>query len=869
MDSAETRFLIEQLKTTHALLEQRVTERTRELQDANRQLQLELAEHKRTQAAFRLDEQRLEALLELSQMTRTSLHELADFCLKEAVRLTGSEVGYIAFVNEEETVLTMHAWSESAMKGCGIADQPIEYPLEKTGLWGEAVRQRRPIITNDYAAPSPLRKGLPEGHVPISRHLNIPVFDDDHIVAVLGVGNKGDEYDDSDVRQLTLLMDGMWRIVRRRKAEEILDSSETKYRLMTENMKDVIWQATPDMVFTYVSPSCERMLGYPQDELVARSMFDFIAPQTPHRVMEGIREQMQRVRTSGISANPVYELELRRKDGVTILTEVLPCPIFDQDGNMEGYQGVTRDITERRQAEKAMQESEERYRVLFNSITDALLVHEINADDASHGRFVGVNDIACQRLGYSREELLTLSPADIDAPACETGVDTLPIMRHLATGQNVIFEQVHVARDGRRIPVEINARMVTLQGRSVNISLVRDISERRQADEERKRLEAQLAQAQKMESIGTLAGGIAHDFNNILSAIIGFTELALDDVSEPAKAKRELGEVLKAGDRAKGLVSQILAFSRKTETKYSPVALRTLIKESLRMLRPVLPTTIEIRQNLMDSGLVMADSTQIHQVMMNLCTNAAHAMEEKGGVIEVSLKKVNMGEAGVARDLDLPCGNYLMLSVCDTGHGMTPEVMARIYDPYFTTKELGRGTGLGLSVVHGIVKSHKGELHCTSSPGKGTAFDIYLPEIEPGRHAAQAPAEEPFPTGTGRILFIDDEQTLTALAGKMLGKLGYDVITKTSSAEALGLFREDPERFDLVITDMTMPGMTGDRLAQELMQLRHDIPIILCTGYSANISEERAKAMGIREYILKPLDLRTLDATIRKVLAGA
>ena len=738
MSSAEARFLIEQLKTTQALLEQRVAERTRELQDANRQLQLELAEHKRTQEAFRLDEQRLEALLELSQMTRTSLHELADFCLKEAVRLTGSEVGYIAFMNEEETVLTMHAWSGSAMKGCGIADQPIEYPLEKTGLWGEAVRQRRPIITNDYAAPNPLRKGFPEGHVPITRHLNIPVFDDDHIVAVLGVGNKGAEYDESDVRQLSLLMDGMWRIVRRRKAEEILDSSETKYRLMAENMKDVIWQATPDMVFTYVSPSCERMLGYPQDELVGRPMFDFIAPQTPHRAVEGIREQMQRARTSGTSANPVYELELRRKDGVTILTEVLPCPIFDQDGNMEGYQGVTRDITERRQA-----------------------------------------------------------------------------------------------------------------------------------DEERKRLEAQLTQAQKMESIGTLAGGIAHDFNNILSAIIGFTELALDDVSEPAKARRELGEVLKAGDRAKGLVSQILAFSRKAETKYSPVALRTLIKESLRMLRPVLPTTIEIRQNLTDSGLVMADSTQIHQVMMNLCTNAAHAMEDRGGVMEVSLKKVNMAKAGVPRDPDLPCGNYLMLSVCDTGHGMTPEVMARIYDPYFTTKELGRGTGLGLSVVHGIVKSHKGELRCTSSPGKGTTFAIFLPEIEPGRQAAQAPAEEPFPTGTGRVLFIDDEQTLTALAGKMLGKLGYDVVTKTSSAEALGLFCEDPERFDLVITDMTMPGMTGDRLAQELMQFRHDIPIILCTGYSEHISEERAKAMGIREYILKPLDLKNLAATIRKVLAKA
>lgn len=285
------------------------------------------------------------------------------------------------------------------------------------------------------------------------------------------------------------------------------------------------------------------------------------------------------------------------------------------------------------------------------------------------------------------------------------------------------------------------------------------------------------------------------------------------------------------------------------------------------MMRSVIPTTIEIRQNLVDSGLVMSDPTQINQIMMNLCTNAVHAMDSIGGVLEVSLKRVSINGNTETPDLDLPPGYYLKLSVSDTGQGMTSEVKARIFDPYFTTKEVGRGTGLGLSVVHGIVKSHGGVITCRSTYGQGSIFDIYFPEIDTKDESSNAHLERgPLPIGTESILFVDDEPVLIELAKTMMENLGYKVHTRTSSIEALELFRNNPGKFDLVITDMTMSAMTGDKLAQRMMEIRQDIPIILCTGYSEYITEERAKRMGLREFVMKPLVVKELSKTIRKVL---
>jgi signal transduction histidine kinase len=400
------------------------------------------------------------------------------------------------------------------------------------------------------------------------------------------------------------------------------------------------------------------------------------------------------------------------------------------------------------------------------------------------------------------------------------------------------------------------------------IETLEDITESKQTDEERKKLEAQLMQAQKMEALGTLAGGIAHDFNNILSAIIAYAEGGKHIVPETDKVRKNIDEILKVSSRARDLVKQILAFSRRTKHEYIQLKLDVTVKESLKMLRAILPKTIEIRQNLPANGRVMADSTQIHQVVMNLCSNAAHAMGERGGVLDVSLNKVDVHEGVEALALDLPPGPYLRLSVRDTGHGMTPEVLERIFDPYFTTKEKGRGTGLGLSVVHGIVKSHKGAITCKSMPGEGTTIDIYLPEIEFKKEAAAPRSGTSCLNGTERLLFIDDEQILGKAVKEGLRYLGYRVVTRTSSIEALDLFRKHPDQFDLVITDIIMPVMSGDRLAQEMLKIRHNIPVILCTGYSEQMTEEKAKELGAQELIMKPMEIRDLAQTIRKVLDG-
>jgi len=391
---------------------------------------------------------------------------------------------------------------------------------------------------------------------------------------------------------------------------------------------------------------------------------------------------------------------------------------------------------------------------------------------------------------------------------------------------------------------------------------------RLQRDRQEKRsdkLQAQLRQAQKMEAIGTLAGGIAHDFNNILFNILGFTELAILDVPDGSNIKQDLKGVLKAGRRAEDLVQQILAFSRQREQEKKPLRVSLIVKEAMKFLRASLPTTIELRQNIdKDTGIVEADSTQIHQVLMNLCTNGYHAMKEEG-ILKVSLMNVYIDADAEKQFPDMSSGPYLRLSVSDTGHGMPPDVKERIFEPYFTTKEIGEGTGLGLAVVHGIVKDHGGAITVYSEPGKGSTFHVYLPVIEKVAESEKETVES-IPTGDECILFIDDDPGLVKIGRQMLERLGYKVSARTSSLEALELFKAKPDRFDMVITDMTMPKMAGDKLSRELIKISPDIPIIICSGFSNMIDEKKAKTMGIREHLMKPVSMQDIARTVRKVL---
>ena len=391
------------------------------------------------------------------------------------------------------------------------------------------------------------------------------------------------------------------------------------------------------------------------------------------------------------------------------------------------------------------------------------------------------------------------------------------------------------------------------------VGILKDITEQHN-------MEAELRQAQKMQAIGTLSAGIAHDFNNILTPIIGYTELIMSDSMEQTQTKWMMERILNASHRAKELVRQILTFSRQTEQERKPVQVSLIIKEALRLLRASLPTTIEIRQNIMSNALVVGDPTQIHQVLMNLCTNAGHAMQEKGGILEVSLTDVNlMEEESISRHPKVIADSCIRLTVSDTGHGMPPTILERIFDPFFTTKERSKGTGMGLSVVHGIVENHGGIISVSSEPGKGARFNIYFP-VFIDETTITIDTSTPLPAGSERILLVDDELPVVETGKHVLETLGYDVTTRTSSVEALELFKAKPGNFDMVITDMTMPNMTGDKLAKELLHIRPDIPIIICTGYSASINKEKAENMGIRVYIMKPMRKSEIAHAIRMVL---
>ena len=393
-----------------------------------------------------------------------------------------------------------------------------------------------------------------------------------------------------------------------------------------------------------------------------------------------------------------------------------------------------------------------------------------------------------------------------------------------------------------------------------------DISEQVRAEAARKELEGQLRQAQKMEAIGTLAGGIAHDFNNILFTIVGFTDLSLHDASD-GETRWNLTQVLNACDRAKNLVNQILAFSRQEAPERRPVDIVPVAKEALKFLRSTIPSTVELKQRITGGSLtVLSDPTTIHQVLINLGTNAAHAMRTTGGVMEVCLESVEIPrDRGSSVPADLKPGPYIRMTVRDTGLGIDPAIMNRIFDPFFTTKPQGEGTGLGLSVVYGIVKSHGGSVTVESEVGRGSTFHVYLPRT-PEQEREDDRNKAPASGGSEHILFVDDEVVLVDMGERMLNALGYRVTAVANGPDALAAFRENPDDFDLVITDMTMPGMTGAELSREILKIKPGFPIILCTGFSEIISEGEAKAMGIRRFLMKPVFLDTLAGEIRTVL---
>ena len=635
----------------------------------------------------------------------------------------------------------------------------------------------------------------------------------------------------------------------RKMAEASLRKSEAQHRLLVENLPVITWNSDEKGRVKFISPNVKTICGPAQEafyETGHLAWYPRVHPDDRKRV----KDAHVRLFKEGKPFDTEYRFRKGDEEWIWINEKALA--VYEEDSVLHAF-GVCIDISRQKEAARTLADSEKQIRTIIESSPIGIRLTVYN-------RIVYANRAFMAMFGYdSFQDVLGMGVEDFCV------IEDRSLMRELSgpgsTGRGVPqrYEIKGLKKNGDSFEVAVWVTRIDFEGAPAILAFTIDKSGE-------KALEAQLFQAQKMEAIGTLAGGIAHDFNNILAGILACTELSLLKVDVGHPARHYLEQILKAGERAGNLVKQILEFSRRKERQLIAVQAESVLRETVKLLRASLPANIEIRQEINNcSGVLMADPTQLHQIFLNLCTNAAHAMQEKGGILSVSLDKIDLDEGAASARSEILPGPHMRLTVSDTGHGIDSRDMKRIFEPYFTTKPKGEGTGMGLSVVHGIVKGLGGAINVESEIDKGTRFEVLIPVVENGGEGEDKPSSD-IPGGHERILFVDDEEILTETMKAILTQLGYDVDTRTSGVEALELFRRKPDRYDLIITDQSMPKMTGVQFTKALTKLRPDIPIILCTGFSEVVSGEEARALGIKGVILKPVLIVTLAETIRHVL---
>ena len=526
-------------------------------------------------------------------------------------------------------------------------------------------------------------------------------------------------------------------------------------------------------------------------------------------------------------------------------------------------------IDQLKQTQQALTESEKKYRTVLDQQQDALLLHKYIPDGFS--KYSDVNDTAVRFYGYTRGQLLNMTSRDIVAPEVKTEHFSKENRERLLQNGHLFRESVHVKRTGERVPVEVSTSVVEMSGEMFLLSVVREITERKAAEKERIKLEEQIRQKFKMEAVGAMAGGVAHNFNNSLAIILGNLEMAKRRFSDPDKAHQYLDNAQKAVLLSRDLIQQILTYSRKGTHKKITIKLATMVNDVLNLLRSTIPSSIKLEFSSSDQELpsmILADPSQIHEVILNLCANAVHAMNEKG-ILNISVTEIDLKMADIPAQYNCRPGRYSQLSVQDNGCGMNKETLDKIFDPFFTTKNINEGTGMGLATVLGIIKQHNGLIQVQSSPEDGTTFKLFFPITEV-QMSHQSLKEDNMPEkGTEHILLVDDETMLLDLGKEILSTLGYQVTAESNSVKALNIVREDVNRFDLIITDQTMPGLSGKELAQEVNKLNSEIPIIICSGFSTQISEEDTGQFGISAYCSKPLRITELSQVIKQTMADA
>ena len=648
-------------------------------------------------------------------------------------------------------------------------------------------------------------------------------------------------------------------ITDRKKAERELKLSEERYQIVSGLTSDYAYayRVAEDgsLAIDWVTGALKRISGYTKEEIQARGGWEsLIYPDDMSIPMKQFK---------ALFNNEATEVEYRivTKTGQIRWMRDYARPVMDDAReNLKYIFGAVQDISERKEAERALQVSEESYRELVENINDAIFLAD------KEGKLIYISPAIEKISDYHPANLIGRMLQDFIHPEDHTSIKEH--FKQLMHGIIIPREYRIVTKSGQTRWVRISSNPVMKDQKVIQIrGVLTDIDAAKKIEVENTRLQEQLQQSQKMEAIGTLAGGIAHDFNNILSAVIGYTEMAMVEAEEGTAQHQNLMEVFRAGGRAKDLVKQILTFSRQNKKETQPVQIKLIAKEVIKFMRASLPSTIRIQQSIDTDALIMADPTQVYQIILNLCTNAGYAMAENGGLLEVKLADIQVAADMSATHPDLKPGPYIQVTVSDTGHGISKPILKRIFDPYFTTKDKDKGTGMGLSVVHGIVGSYGGSISVTSEPDKGSIFTVYFPSIDWSEESQPQPQVD-IETGTEHILLVDDEEALVRIGKKTLESLGYVVTAKTSSLDALELFKTKGGRFDLVITDTTMPNMAGDKLAQEMLRINPKIPIIICSGYSSHIDQQKAFELGIRAFITKPILRNEIARAVRNVLDG-
>jgi PAS domain S-box-containing protein len=648
---------------------------------------------------------------------------------------------------------------------------------------------------------------------------------------------------DNETGKITGIVEFVRDITQRMQATEALRESEEKYRDLAASLPQVVFETDLLGNLTFVNQNAFDLFGYTQEDfnngLNALQMLD---PNEQDRALTNI----QAIIDGEIIDSEEYTA--LKKDG-TAFPILIHAQRFMRGDQVVGLRGLIIDLRDMKNLESDLRR---RARAMDQSKETIIIT------DTS-GLITYVNPAFELTSGYSQAEALGQNPNILQSGRHDDGFYK-NLWQTISSGKTWKGHLINQTKKGKQYTEEATISPVfSDKGEIVNyVAVKRDISDKI-------RLEAQLQQAQKMEAIGNLAGGIAHDFNNILSPIFGYTEMLMLDAPPDSQLHQGLMQILAGAKTARDLIKQILTFSRQSEHEKKPLKVHRIVQEALKLVRSSLPTTIDIKENISnDCGLILGDPTQIHQIIMNLCTNAYHAMETTGGNIRVSLNTVQLSDLET-RESDIAPGTYVRLTVADTGIGIGPDYMDRIFDPYFTTKDSDKGTGMGLAVVHGIVKNHNGYIHADSEIGQGTLFQIDLPVIEEFQVAPEAELPR-LEKGHEHILVVDDQKDVADIERQMLERLGYEVSTRTSSIEALEAFRLNPDSFDLVMTDMTMPNMTGDMLAREILKIRPDIRIILCTGFSERISENKSASMGFKGFLMKPVIISELSNMVRKIL---